>query len=29
LLLIRDQSHGDDPAVAAFNFADGLVRFMQ
>ena len=29
LLLIREQSHGDDPGVAAFNFADALVRFVQ
>ena len=28
-MLIRDQSHGDDPAGAAFNFADELVRFVQ
>jgi hypothetical protein len=29
LMLVRDQSHGDDPAGAAFNFADELVRFTQ
>ena len=28
-MLIRDQSHGDDPAGAAFNFADELLRFVQ
>lgn len=28
-MLIRDQSHGDDPAGAAFNFADELLRFLQ
>jgi hypothetical protein len=29
LVLIRDQSHGDDTESAAFNFADELVRFVQ
>ncbi len=29
LMLIREQEHGDDPAGAAFNFADELVRFLQ
>lgn len=29
LMLIRDQSHGDDPESAAFNFADEIVRFVQ
>jgi hypothetical protein len=28
-MLVRDQCHGDDPAGAAFNFADELLRFLQ
>lgn len=28
-MLIRDQSHGDDAAGAAFNFADNVIRFVQ
>jgi hypothetical protein len=28
-MLIRDQSHGDDPEGAAFNFADTIARFLK
>jgi len=28
-MLIREQSHGDDPEGAAFNFADTLARFLK